>query len=248
MIKTFSGTDVGKKRKINQDYVYTSEQPVGNLENLFIVADGMGGHKAGGFASRFAVETMVEQVRKEEDIRDPFKIFDRAIRTTNKMLMERAAEDRELSGMGTTLVACTIMGNYFYTANVGDSRMYVCNRKLKQITRDHSLVEDMIRLGEIRPEDAKNHPDKNIITRAIGITKDVQVDYFDRRIRKNDVILMCTDGLTNMVDDETIFRTISSARDPVEITEELIRLANAGGGRDNIGIVVIKGRSSEVGL
>ena len=248
MIKTFSGTDVGKKRKINQDYVYTREKPLGNLDNLFVVADGMGGHKGGGFASSYTVEKLVEWIESDTEHTEPQKIIGDAIEYANECLLKKAAQDKELSGMGTTLVVCTIHGNYFYAANVGDSRLYVCNRKLKQITRDHSLVEEMIRIGEIRPEDAKNHPDKNIITRAIGITRDVQPDYFERRIRRNDVILMCTDGLTNMVDDETIFRTISSSRDPVEITEELIRLANAGGGKDNIGIVVIKGKTGEVGL
>lgn len=245
MIKTFSKTDVGKKRKTNQDSVFTCEKPIGNLPNLFAVADGMGGHKAGDYASRFTIENLASSISEDPET-DPVKILKRAIKEANEKLVAAAAADPELAGMGTTLVACTIKGNYLYTANIGDSRLYIANRKLRQITRDHSLVAEMVRIGELRPEEAKNHPDRNIITRAIGITKEADVDFFDTRIHKNDIILLCSDGLTTMVNDSMIFRTIQSSRDVVEMVEELVRLANQNGGRDNIGIVMIQAMADEV--
>lgn len=239
MLNTFSKTDIGKLRKINQDYVFTSETPVGNLPNLFIVADGMGGHKAGGFASAYTVENLVACIRKESILNNPVKILDKAIKIVNEQLLEKASEDNDLAGMGTTLVVMTIIANYMYVANIGDSRLYVCNRRLKQITKDHSLVEEMVRLGELKPEDARIHPDKNVITRAIGINKTVNVDYFERKIQPGDIIIMCTDGLTNMVKDSEIFEIVCRGRDSVEITENLIKTANMSGGRDNIGVVVV---------
>lgn len=245
LIKTYSKTDVGKKRKTNQDCVFTSETPVGNLPNLFAVADGMGGHRAGDYASRFTIENMVAVVRDDPET-DPVTIMRNAITEANKKLVETAAADADLAGMGTTLVACTVKGSYLYTANIGDSRLYIANNKLRQITRDHSLVEEMVRIGEIRPEDAKNHPDRNIITRAIGITKEADVDFFDTRLNENDIILLCSDGLTTMVEDEKIFEIIQSSRDVVEMTEGLVRQANTNGGKDNIGVVLIEVKTDEV--
>ena len=245
MLKTFSKTDVGKKRKTNQDSVYTCEKPVGNLPNLFAVADGMGGHRAGDYASRYTIQNLIESIRNDEDT-DPVQILKNAIASANEKLVAAAASDTELAGMGTTLVACTVKGSYLYTANIGDSRLYIANSKMRQITRDHSLVEEMVRIGELRPEEAKNHPDRNIITRAIGITKEADVDFFDTRLQKNDIILLCSDGLTTMVDDEKIFETIQSSRDVVEMVEELVRLANQNGGKDNIGVVMIQAKTDEV--
>ena len=244
MIRTFSKTDVGKKRKNNQDFVYTREKPVGNLPNLFAVADGMGGHRAGDYASRFTVETLNRLV--SEDTRStPELILRDAIETANELLVQEAASDRDLQGMGTTLVVSTIVEDYLYVASIGDSRLYLINNSIKQITRDHSLVQEMVRIGEIRPEEARKHPDKNIITRAIGITEEADVDFFSIKLHPNDIILMCTDGLTNMVDDESIFETVQSSRDIVEMVEELIRLANRNGGKDNIGIVVVQFKGEE---
>ena len=244
MIRTFSKTDVGKKRKNNQDFVYTMEKPVGNLPNLFAVADGMGGHRAGDYASRFTVETL-EKLVSEDSRSTPESVLRDAIRTVNERLVIEAASDRDFQGMGTTLVASTIMEDYLYVASIGDSRLYLINNTIKQITRDHSLVQEMVRIGEIRPEEARKHPDKNIITRAIGITEEADVDFFSIKLHPNDIILMCTDGLTNMVDDESIFETVQSSRDIVEMVEELIRLANRNGGKDNIGIVVVQFKGEE---
>lgn len=177
MLKTFSITDIGRKRQLNQDYVFTSEEPVGNLPNLFIVADGMGGHNAGDYASKFSVETIVKEV-KESPEKNPVKILEKAITTANALIREKASEDSQLTGMGTTVVIATCMGRYMHVANVGDSRLYVVNKLITQITRDHSLVEEMIQVGGLNREAARTHPDKNIITRAIGAMDSVKADFF----------------------------------------------------------------------
>jgi PPM family protein phosphatase len=244
LIITFSKTDVGKKRKTNQDFVYTHEQPIGNLPNLFAVADGMGGHRAGDYASRHTVET-VEKIVSEDAETDPLKILEHAVKGANRSLLTSAKEHKELAGMGTTLVLCTIKGDYLYAANIGDSRLYLINRKIQQISRDHSLVAEMVRVGEIRPDEAKRHPDRNVITRAIGITEEVEPDFFDMRLLEDDILLLCSDGLTNMVEDDAIFEVVQSSRDIVEMVESLVRLANQNGGKDNIGVVMIQNKSDE---
>ena len=146
MLKTFSITDIGRKRKVNQDYIYTSEEPVGNLPNVFIVADGMGGHNAGDYASKVTVETMLAEMQSSFE-KNPTLIFRRAIEEANEVIRRRADEDKKLEGMGTTVVVASCMGRFLQVANVGDSRLYVVNRETRQITRDHSLVEEMIRMG-----------------------------------------------------------------------------------------------------
>lgn len=244
-MKTFSITDIGQRREMNQDYVFTSEKPVGNLPNLFLVADGMGGHNAGDYASRYTVETIVEVVSKSEET-EPVSLLEEAIQTANGCLLARAREDESRKGMGTTIVALTILGNRLYIANVGDSRLYVVNQKIQQITRDHSLVEEMVRMGEMDKEVAKDHPDKNIITRAIGALPEVLIDFFEVEIEEGDIILMCSDGLTNMVEDEDIRNIIMGQRDTVEKAEKLVDTANRNGGKDNITVIVIEPFGNEV--
>ncbi len=239
MLKTFSITDIGKKRKLNQDYVYTSERPVGNLPNVFIVADGMGGHNAGDYASKFTVETMIKEIENSFEV-NPEKILAKAIEVANEKLLAAAAEDENLEGMGTTVVAATCMGKYLRVANVGDSRLYVIGEKITQITRDHSLVEEMVRMGGIDREAARNHPDKNIITRAVGATNKVEVDFFNVELSEKDIVLMCSDGLTNMLEDEEIRMILNGQRDIVEKAEELVKAANLNGGKDNIAVVLIE--------
>ncbi|MDY5775058.1 MAG: Stp1/IreP family PP2C-type Ser/Thr phosphatase [Lachnospiraceae bacterium] len=238
-MKTFSISDIGKNREMNQDYVYTSENAVGNLPNLFIVADGMGGHKAGEFASKFTVETIVESVRTNEQ-KEPVRIIEEAIQTANRELIQKARQDETMAGMGTTVVVVTVIGDKAFVANVGDSRMYVIGKEISQITRDHSLVEEMVRMGELAKDAAKDHPDKNIITRAVGAAQDVDVDFFEVELYPQDYILMCSDGLTNMVEDEDIRRIVQSQRDVAERVEKLVETANDHGGQDNITVVVIE--------
>ena len=234
MLKTFSITDIGRKRKVNQDYIYTSEEPVGNLPNVFIVADGMGGHNAGDYASKVTVETMLAEMQSSFE-KNPTLIFRRAIEEANEVIRRRADEDKKLEGMGTTVVVASCMGRFLQVANVGDSRLYVVNREIRQITRDHSLVEEMIRMGGLDRADARNHPDKNIITRAVGAEDHVEPDFFTVELREGDTV-----GLTNMLEDEEIRMIISGARDLVEKAERLVEAANANGGRDNISVILIE--------
>lgn len=239
MLKTFSITDIGRKRKVNQDYVYTSEEPVGNLPNLFIVADGMGGHNAGEYASKLTVETMVREIAESEET-DTVKLLGGAIDSANALIRRKAAEAPGMEGMGTTVVAAVCTDDRLQIANVGDSRLYIVNKEIRQITRDHSLVEEMVRAGTISKAEARVHPDKNIITRAVGAIDEVEPDYFTVELKEGDLVLMCTDGLTNMLEDEEIRMIVDGARDIVEKTQALVEAANANGGRDNISVVLIE--------
>lgn len=238
MLKTFSITDIGKRRAMNQDYVFTSENPVGNLPNLFIVADGMGGHNGGGYASEFAVSVVYKTVEESEN-KLPRKVLEEAIKEANREVRKRASEDPELGGMGTTMVAATINGNCLHVANVGDSRLYVVGEEIRQITTDHSYVEEMVRMGGLDRESARTHPKKNIITRAIGADDEVVPDFFTVKLQAGDIVLMCSDGLTNMLDDEEIRMILCGQRDIVEKAEELVKAANNNGGKDNIAVVLV---------
>ena len=240
----FSKTDIGRKREVNQDYVFATDQPIGNIPNLLIVADGMGGHKAGDFASKYTTESVVESL-KQSTVSGPQAMFEEAISKANTEIIELEASDVNLEGMGTTLVVATVIEHTLYFANVGDSRLYVIGDEIKQLSKDHSLVEEMVRLGGINEDEAKHHPDKNIITRAIGAKLDVEIDFFEYRIVEGDIILMCTDGLSNMVEDEDVFRIIRGSRDLPEAVQGLIDQANLNGGKDNIGIVLAKPLSDE---
>ena len=243
MLKTISKTDIGRKRKINQDNVYTCEVPLGNLPNLFMVCDGMGGHKAGDFASAYAVKAIEREVMICEET-EPIRIIRDAIECANAEIYEKAATDEKLRGMGTTAVVATIVDHTLIVANVGDSRLYLIDDDIEQITKDHSLVEEMVRIGELDRSEAREHPDKNIITRALGVTDSVEVDFFEVDLKDGDIILMCSDGLTNMVEDEDIRMVVKAKRDVVQIVEELIKVANHNGGSDNIGVVIIQTEDS----
>ena len=238
MIKSFSVTDIGRKRKLNQDFVYSSDEAVGNLKNVYIVADGMGGHQAGDYASKCTVETMVREIKGCFE-QSPIRILSRAIRIANDQVRRKAREDESLYGMGTTVVAATVLGKYLQVANVGDSRLYIINEEVRQITRDHSLVEEMVRMGGLDREAARNHPDKNIITRAIGARDTIEIDFFHEELKSGDLILMCSDGLTNMLEDEEIGRILKTPGTIEERAERLIDAANQNGGRDNIAVILI---------
>ncbi len=245
MLRSYALTDIGRRRQLNQDYIYLTENPIGNLPNLFIVADGMGGHKAGDYASDLAVKTVTGEVSSSLE-KSPVKILNHAISRANQVLRERASEDFALNGMGTTLVAATCIDRLLQVANVGDSRLYVIGDKITQITQDHSLVEEMVRMGGIGREEARNHPDKNIITRAVGARDDVEVDFFDLELETGDMVLLCSDGLTNMVDDETICQILKNGKSLKDRVEELVQTANRNGGRDNISVIVIEPLADEV--
>ena len=246
-MKLYAMTDIGRKREVNQDYVYVTDQPIGPFANLLVVADGMGGHKAGDFASKYTVNVLKEEI-ESTSLKEPEEILRNVVSVANRKLIEVAATDIKLEGMGTTLVVATVVGNTLYFANVGDSRLYLINDKIRQLSKDHSLVEEMVRLGGIKAEEARNHPDKNIITRAIGVKEDVEADIYEYRLKKGDVILMCTDGLSNMVEDEDMFDIVKGSRDVIEAVQMLIEKANSNGGRDNIGVVVAEPLADEVSI
>lgn len=237
-MQSFSMTDIGRKRQLNQDYVFASDEGVGKLNNLFIVADGMGGHNAGDFASKYAVETVVREIKGSVETKT-FRIIGKAVRIANELIRERAKEDINLYGMGTTIVIASIENHQLQIANVGDSRLYVINDEIRQITRDHSLVEEMVRMGGMTPETARNHPDKNIITRAVGARDSVEVDFFTEDLNRGDIVLMCSDGLTNMLRDEEIKQIVNGEGTLEERAKALILKANENGGKDNIAVILI---------
>ena len=245
-MRVFSATDVGQKRKMNQDYVFVSESPVGNLPTLFVVADGMGGHNAGDYASSHAVQTLVDEIREDKDF-NPIKIIRHAIETANTEILNQAQNNESLKGMGTTIVAATIVGHYAYVANVGDSRLYVVQDQIHQVTKDHSLVQEMVRMGELKAEEAKNHPDKNIITRALGAERTVDIDFFDLKLEPGSTILMCSDGLSNMVEDAKMEEIILDSEINLDRKgRRLLREANQNGGKDNIAIILVEPFTNEV--
>ncbi len=245
-MRVYSATDVGQLRTTNQDYVFASPNPVGNLPNLFVVADGMGGHNAGDYASSHAVQTMVDEIRQDADY-NPVKVIRHAIESANTEIINQAENDEKRKGMGTTMVVATIVGNYAYVANVGDSRLYMINEKIQQITKDHSWVQELVRRGEINAEEARNRRDKNVITRALGAEKTVDIDFFDLRLDPGCTILMCSDGLSNMVEDSRIEEIILEPdKSPEEKGQALIEEANRNGGKDNIAIVLVEPFTNEV--
>lgn len=239
-MKAFSITDIGEKRRINQDYVFCEVNPIGNLPNLFIVADGMGGHNAGDYASRFCVEFFTEHIRKS-DKTSPIALIEEAIKETNEKLYEISKQQIDYEGMGTTFVVATICGTAMYVANIGDSRLYVISKEIRQITEDHSLVQAMVKNGELHQDEAKAHPNKNIITRALGTNETALPDYFEVELSSGDIVLMCSDGLTNMLDDGIIEGIIRENVDDLAVaTDTLVKQANQNGGKDNITVVIVK--------
>lgn len=238
MLKTFSLTDVGKKRTMNQDYIFTTEAPVGNLPNLFALADGMGGYNGGEYASMHAIETVKSYIESSSDT-SARRLFEDAIVLANKEIRKKAAESPELERMGTTLVLATVIGDCLQVANVGDSRLYVIGDDIRQVTVDHSYVEEMIRIGSLDREDARTHPQKNIITRAVGADDTVEPDFFTVKLKKGDMVLMCSDGLSNMLEDEEILMILKKERDIASKVDCLVKAANDNGGKDNVSVIVI---------
>lgn len=243
-------SDIGNIRKNNEDSFQVWE--VAKDFTAAVVADGMGGHIGGKEASSFATSFV------KKSINDASKFFakytDRQIEgflkntviKLNKEVYAKAAKDPELFGMGTTLVICIVYQGKFYASNVGDSRLYLYSSEgLNQITKDHSYVSELVDMGVITKEQALTHPNKNIITRAIGTELSVQPDIYKGKLKEEDVILICSDGLSNMVSDEVISNTLKKENDAVGITDELVALAKKNGGKDNITLVCIKSDRGE---
>lgn len=240
-MESFALTDIGKARNTNQDSVFCSDCKVGLLPNLYIVADGMGGHNAGDLASKFCVDSFINVLRGI-DKGTIINSMEYAIRETNDRLIAMSKERPELEGMGTTFVAATVEENVAYILNVGDSRLYLINSNgIEQITEDHSLVEEMVKNGELERKKARNHPNKNIITRALGVSASIIPDFFETNIEAGDLLLLCSDGLTSMVDDKVIHSILSNRNEALEKkVEKLLDIANANGGEDNISIVAVQ--------
>lgn len=240
MLKAFSITDIGRKRQLNEDYVCARQEEIGRFSNLFIVADGMGGHKAGDHASKETVERMQDCIFRSRET-DRKEIFREAVLEANHAVYQDARRSVDLEGMGTTVVACTISEDHCMTVvNVGDSRLYVVDdQEIRQITVDHSLVEEMVRNGVLAKEKARNHPEKNIITRAVGVTYTVEPDFFEVKLKEGDTVLMCSDGLSNMLEDEELRMIVNSLGSLEEKAKMLVDAANGNGGRDNISVILI---------
>lgn len=233
-------TDIGRRRKVNQDYVFASDRPVGNLPNLYIVADGMGGHKAGDLASSYGARMIVEAAKRCTDV-GPALILQKAVRYANYQLLQKSRESEDYYGMGTTLVALCVCGYEALAVNIGDSRLYeVTQEGIRQISEDHSLVAELVRKGELSPQEARNHPDKNIITRALGIQEEAEIDLFPFHVDPGNRYLLCSDGLSNMVEDTELCRLIQGDENLYDVGCRLILEANRNGGMDNIAVVLVE--------
>jgi len=229
-------SDIGKVRQANQDAF-----AIDTLRHIYVVADGMGGHSGGEIASWKAVERLLAFVRTTPSSNEPPDLLTRAIQAANEEVHRLAANDRKLHGMGTTLVALHLVGSTAVIGSVGDSRAYLWREgQLQQLTQDHSLVNEYVRLGTLSAEEAQSHPLKHVISRAIGIHPAVEVDRFTVAIKPDDVFLLCSDGLTNMLEPGELAQAVAQARNvPAAICAECIARANAKGGLDNITVVAV---------
>ncbi|WAA13652.1 Stp1/IreP family PP2C-type Ser/Thr phosphatase [Fervidibacillus halotolerans] len=245
-------TDRGKVRNLNEDYVGVFKKDHGDL--LAVVADGMGGHLAGDVASKMATERMEQLWNKEGKIETPEqaeRFFKEKIKQINYEIFKLARENKDYQGMGTTLVASICTEKFVTVANIGDSRCYLINHSgMKQLTDDHSLVNELVKSGQISKEDAEHHPRKNILLRALGTEKDVEVDLKTIGFEKGNYLLLCSDGLTNMLTDREIEDVLLSERKLGEKADYLIQRANDNGGVDNISLIIVyhhKEEKEEVG-
>jgi PPM family protein phosphatase len=232
-------TDTGRRRRHNED-AYVCEPP------LFAVADGMGGAQAGELASNLAAAALRDEGSRgggEERV-------DELIQEANRRVYERQTQDSSATGMGTTMTVALVEDGYVAIGHVGDSRAYLIrDRRLEQLTEDHSLVAELVRSGKLSPEEAEGHPQRSVITRALGTDPDVDVDTFSVETKPGDLFLLCSDGLTAMVDDETILREVERNRgDLTAASKALVKAANKGGGDDNITVVFFEiGEGGETG-
>ncbi len=238
-------THVGQVRSHNEDWVEVyepeEEQVLARKGSLYIVADGMGGHRAGEVASQGAAQETVNSYYADANT-DIIQSLTDAVKKANKRVYRQSMENPEQMGMGTTLVAAVLHDANLYIANVGDSRAYLIREgEISQITNDHSWVEEQVRVGIITSEQARHHPQRNVITRAMGSREDVKVDIFTENWQSDDILVMCTDGLSGLVEDDEI-RDITLAYPPEEAVAELINTANDRGGVDNISVIVLSSK------
>lgn len=239
-MEVYFQSDIGKRRKSNQDYTATFTNQKNQL--LALLADGMGGHQAGDIASRQAVEEIgiAWEATTIDDSEKAVQWFLQHIQQANQRIFEKGQSQPTLSGMGTTLEVVTILDNHLALAHVGDSRIYLFReQRLIALTEDHSLVNALLKSGEITQEMAENHPRKNIITRSLGMPGSLEVDVAIHRIEDHDQLLLCSDGLTNMVSEPKITQILLEAASLQDASQRLIEEANAKGGLDNITVLLI---------
>lgn len=238
-------SDVGKVREINEDSVFLSEAYPNGLR-IAIVADGMGGHLAGEVASQTAIELITQLLHSKlsEDItiEKLEEALQEGIIESNSKIYLQSKNDLQFRGMGTTVVAAIISNEWIILGHIGDSRAYLVNEtKITQLTKDHSLVNELLRNGQITEEEAENHPQKNILTRALGTDELVKIDHTVIHWENEDTLILCTDGLTNRVSDQKMSDLINNrAFTAQDIADQLVELANEAGGEDNISVIIIR--------
>ena len=243
MIIAYAKSDIGKAREMNQDAYYISE-PSSPIK-LYLLADGMGGYKGGEIASNLAIKCAKSYI--ENNFKDVAKDRDSLIQLVassmeyaNMVVYEKSKEDKELEGMGTTLEVCLIYNNKAYIGHVGDSRIYRIRKDfIRKLTQDHSYVQKLVKEGTITKEQAAHHPQKNMLMKALGCNAFVEPDVMVKGFLKDDILIMCSDGLTNMIDQETIYQ-MASKKNIEQASKDLVQRANDNGGYDNITVVIIK--------
>lgn len=233
-------TDTGLVRVNNEDSIFVSNTQVSMLPNLYIVADGMGGHKAGNIASSYSIKFFCEYINNCYD-NEILDIIVSAVKYSNDKVYSMSLDNDDYYNMGTTFLAAVINDGKLYIAHVGDCRLYIIrNEKIYQITTDHTYVMEMVKAGEITYDEAKIHPKRNIITRALGIEIGITVDGLINDVLEGDIILICSDGLSNMLTDDEILQIANNSETEIaQKSKELINTANNNGGRDNISVIVI---------
>lgn len=242
-MKILGKTDIGRVRQMNQDCYCAGEHDSGMT--WVVVCDGMGGPAGGNIASSTAAKILSDNItlkyKKNMSRRSVKNLLLTAVSAANVNVYEMSTSNEELEGMGTTAVATVVEKGIAHIVNVGDSRAYIINESgIAQITKDHSLVQQMVDCGKLTPEEAKTHPHKNIITRAVGIKDSVDVDYYEIEVSKNDILLLCTDGLTNNLSDEDIYSIVTENKSN-DFIDILINQSNENGGSDNITVVAVMG-------
>ena len=236
--------DIGRERKRNEDSIYVSDG-TGSLKDLYIVADGIGGHSGGEVASALAIETFLEYVENHYTggSSEILEVLIGGVQYANNFVYSLAKLDRELMGMGTTFLAVAVQERTLYAVHMGDSRLYLLRGgRLTQLSRDHSYVMEMVRQGKLTAEEARVHPKRNIITKALGIRELPEPDTIIEKLRDNDCVLLCSDGLSEMLTDAAIEHELNGPGDVSEIVDRLVYEANKAGGRDNISVIVIRDR------
>ncbi len=238
-MKFFAKTDHGKVRQVNQDYYIAENRKVGIFPNLFLVADGVGSNRDSGFASKHCSDFVLEQISLSKEGEDLKTVLERAYRLANTDLVYRIIANPQYRGMGTTMVCTTVVNDKAIIVNVGDSRCYHISSDIRQITRDHSIAEELVSENAIERGSDKYKELKSQLSRAIGAGKKIEPDFFEIELMVGDYLLLCSDGLSNMVDNDTIYDIIKKDTAIETKVDDLINEANKNGGRDNIAIILL---------